>query len=249
MKLVVKLLLAALSAAVLPEIGLAENAFYMFGGQCHTRPHELILSQPPLGNYFDIEHADFRDESFRGPYYYGFRYSHFFKDHPHFGLEFEFIHPKAILNTDRSSRLKGTYHNNPIDEIVTIDDYVDSFEISHGFNFLLANLAYRYGFFPTDQVPYGRLQLIARAGIGPTILHPESIVDDQERYIESGGFEFGELGFQLSPGIELTLYRGLSAFFEYKYTYTEIDHATIKYGEAKTVFETDHYAFGLACHF
>jgi len=249
MKRLLVSLITVLIVFAFPGTGSPETVVYVYGGQVHTRPHQLTVSQPPLGNYLVFDHAEFRDESYGGPIYYGFRVSHFFKDHPRLGVEVEFFHPKAILEHDKSSRVTGIYHGGTVDEIAKVDKYVRSWEVSHGFNMLLANVAYRYGFFKTEKVPYGRLQLVARAGMGPTLLHPESIVDHQKYYTEKGGYEFGDLGFQLSPGIEFNIYQGLNAFAEYKYTYTEIDHVTVKFGEARTVFESDHLAFGLAYHF
>jgi len=234
---------------LVPGKAFSETAVYVYGGQAHTRNHQLTISQEGKDNYLVFDDVEFRDESYGGPIYYGFRVSHFFQNHPHLGVEVEFFHPKAIAEVDQKVKVKGKYRGEPVDETVKMDKYVQSWEISHGFNFLLVNFAYRYGFFKTDKVPYGRIQLLARAGAGPTILHPESRVDNEKHYIDKGGYEFGDLGFQLSPGVEFNIFRGLNGFLEYKYTYTEIDHATIKYGDSKTVFESDHFAFGLSYHF
>jgi hypothetical protein len=245
----VKKLLIVLSLALLPAVCGAENVFYTFGGQAVPRSHDLEIQQPMLGNYMTFKDVTYRDESFRGPMYYGFRYSHFFNDHPHWGLELEFFHPKAIANTDETVDAYGKWHGKKVDGEVRLDDYVQSWEVSHGYNMLLGNAAYRYGFFKNDRNPNGRLMLVARGGMGVTILHPESIVDDQEYYFENGHFEFNNIAFQISPGIEVNLYKGLNLFAEYKYTYTEIKESSIKYGDSSTVLETDHVAVGLAYHF
>ncbi len=235
---------------LLPGRGLAENAIYVYGGQCSTRPHDVTIQQPISGNFLVVDDAHFTDDSFVGPIYYGIRASHFFKNNPHWGIEAEFFHPKARMEVDREYDIRGEWHGKDADQKdAKIDDYIQSFEISHGFNFLLLNGVYRYGFFKTDRIPYGRLQLLMRAGAGITILHPESKIDEQRRYIESGGYEIGDFGFQLSPGIEFTIFRGLDGFADYKYTYAEMDHVTIKYGTADTVFTTDHIDFGLSYHF
>jgi len=249
MKRAMLMILVGVVLGLVPGLNWAETAVYLFGGEVHTQPHRLTVNQPGLGNYLELEDVEFEDESYRGPIYYGFRVSHFFKNYPNIGVELEFIHPKARAITEDETYARGIWHNKPIDGEVEIDDYVQEFEISHGFNFLMVNFAYRYGFFKTEEVPYGRLQLIGRVGAGPTILHPESHIDHHPYYIESGGYEFGDIGFQLSPGIEFNIWRGINGFAEYKYTYTEIDDVNIRYGEASTVFESHHYAFGLSYHF
>ena len=164
-------------------------------------------------------------------------------------MEFEFIHPKAIADTNKKVDVEGRYHDLPVNEKVPMDKYAESFEISHGYNFALANVAYRYGFFPTEKIPYGRPQLVGRVGLGSTIIHPESIVDGHRHYVDKGGYEVGGLGLQFSPGVEVTLWKGLDAFAEYKYTYTQLDHVSIRSGNAKVTLESDHVAFGLSYHF
>ena len=243
------MILFGAALCLLPVAGHSENVVAVFGGQCWTRPHDLTVQQPISKNYLVVDDATFLDDSYVGPIYYGIRISHFFKDHPSLGIEAEFFHPKARLNVDRDADVRGEWHGKRINQEVDLNDYIQSFEISHGFNFLLVNGVYRYGFFKTDKIPYGRLQLLMRAGAGITMLHPESIVDHQQRYIESGGYELGDYGFQLSPGLEFTIWRGIDGFLEYKYTYAEMDDVTIKYGTADTVFTTDHIAFGISYHF
>jgi len=243
------MVLLGAALGLLPVAGYSENAIYLFGGECHTQPHRLTVSQPALGNYLEIDDVEFTDESYVGPIYYGFRFSHFFEKYPYLGLELEFFHPKASAITDQDYFARGEWHHKQINREIRLHDYVQEFEVSHGFNFLLLNLAGRYGFFKTDKVPYGRLQLIGRIGAGPTILHPESNIDHHTYFIETGGYEFGDIGLQISPAIEFNIWRGINGFAEYKYTYTEIDDINIRYGEASTVFETQHYAFGLSYHF
>lgn len=82
-----------------------------------------------------------------------------------YGVEVEFLHDKAYYESG--------------------DDpggVVQHFELSDGLNQLLVNLAARYPLLEDEEFPSGRLHLIARAGVGPAITAPASVV----RGLESG---------------------------------------------------------------
>lgn len=76
-----------------------------------------------------------------------------------YGVELEFLHDKAIYESG--------------------DDpggVIDHFELTDGLNQLLFNVAARYPLLDDHQYPTGRLHLIARAGLGPAITAPASII-------------------------------------------------------------------------
>ena len=85
-----------------------------------------------------------------------------------------------------------------------------------------------------------RVVAVVRAGAGPMRPHAESNVNSvaQEQY-ENGG-----LGAQVGGGLELSLWRGLGAVGEYKFTWAspEIEVAG---GQAKVPARSHHVTFGV----
>jgi hypothetical protein len=112
---------------------------------------------------------------------------------------------------------------------------VSRYAMSHGMNFLFANVAYRT---PIGGRP---IAAIVRGGAGPSLPHGESTFagDAREQY------EFGGFGVHAAAGAEIRLYGRLSATVEYKLTFArpEIDIAD---GTGRIKATTHHLAIGLA---
>jgi hypothetical protein len=188
---------------------------------------------------FDEVH--FEGRSLEGPFYYGFR-AGYFLPRLMLGLETEFIHLKVYTDTKRQVRASGIRLGTPIDQILILDDIVEQYSISHGVNLLLFNAVGRYSIGGRNGPD--RLLLAGRFGAGPSIPHTESTIDGhhQEQY------EAGRLGWQLAGGIELHMWRGLHALFEYKFTRTN-QRGRVYLGQANSLLRSQHGIFGLTYHF
>jgi opacity protein-like surface antigen len=110
-------------------------------------------------------------------------------------------------------------------------------------NLLLFNVAARHRF-NNGMDTKGRLALTARAGIGPTLPHTESRIEDlaQEQY------ELGRLAWQVSGGAEFRLWRGVYVLGEYKFTRTR-QNGKVSSGTAESLLRTQHGVFGVAYYF
>lgn len=101
--------------------------------------------------------------------YYSLRVGYFAQDASQgewdFGVELEFLHDKA-------------YYEGGDDP----DKVVRYFELSDGLNQLMLNVVARFPLLADETVPGGRLHLVGRAGIGPAITAPASVV----RGLQSG---------------------------------------------------------------
>src|SRR5262249_258805 len=150
------------------------------------------------------------------PLYYGLRGGYFLPRMPWIGLEAEFIHFKVFSNPQQTVHATGVYHGAPINRDLPLGQIVQLYSISHGVNLLLLNLVARYRIGRSAEYPDGRFILSARAGVGPTIPHTESNVDNhpQEQY------ETGRGAWQFSGGAEVRIWRQLYALGEYKFTRT-----------------------------
>lgn len=211
-----------------------------FLGAGHTMSARLSVNQPATSTDVTFAALDYYGESYTPPVYYGYRFGYFFARRPWLGIEAEFIHLKAYTRTDRVTRISGRLLGVPIDGEAPADLVLQHFSISHGLNFALANAVMRR----TLPGAGGRLAIVGRAGLGPTIPHPESQIGG----VWTEGYELGALGAQLSGGAEWRLWRGLSVLGEYKLTTTR-QSVTVDRGDASGRFTSHHGVFGVAWHF
>jgi hypothetical protein len=222
-------------------IGRGQWTVAAYLGGVRTADSPLTISQPAPGNLLRFDDVRFEGRSLEDPFYYGFRAGYFLPQ-LRLGVETEFIHLKVYADTKRQVRASGIRLGVPIDRILTLDDIVEQYSISHGVNLLLFNGVGRYSIGLRNG--RDRLVLAGRFGAGPSIPHTESTVDGhhQEQY------EAGRLGWQLAGGIELHLWRGLHAFFEYKFTRTN-QRGRVYLGQANSLLRSQHGILGLAYHF
>jgi len=75
------------------------------------------------------------------------------------GYEIELLHDKAYFQSG-----------------VDPDGIVERFELSDGLNQVLANVVLRTPLLADERLPDGRLHLLARAGVGPAVTAPASVV-------------------------------------------------------------------------
>ena len=205
-------------------------------GHAATRPGTVTLARPARQTHLEIPDVDFRGESFRSPPYYALRLT-WIKPGQWVGIEGEFIHAKAFAETSHIERIRGALDGVPIDARAPLASVIQRLAMSHGLNFLLANVVVRH-----EVVP--RLVLAARVGAGPTLVHAESTIAGNvlEQY-QSGGF-----GVQAGGGIELTVWGALGAVGEYKFTETTAD-IDIPDGTATIPVRSHHGTFGVMYRF
>lgn len=142
------LVLLAACAAGLPPAASAQQAagdrprwtLEAYGGNAVDLWSRLRVEQD--GGYAKSQRADFDTRGFTSPYWYMLRVSQW---RGNYGWELSFIHHKLYLR----NRPEG----------------VSDLSISHGFNILTANSAYRAG------------DWTYRFGIGPVIAHPEATIN------------------------------------------------------------------------
>ncbi len=237
---------AAVAALVLAVPGSARADWIVAGflGHAATRPSTIVLTLPDRGTSLELDGVRYRGESFASPQYYTLRVTWVPDRHPWLGLEGEFLHAKVYAEATETVRMRGTLRGAPIDASLPLSSVVQRLAMSHGLNFILANIAVRREAGPRDARGLRRLALVARAGAGPTKPHAESTVD----HVNVDQFQSGGVGAQLAGGVELTIWRGLQAVGEYKFTWTtpEIEVAG---GSARIPARSHHAAFGLGYHF
>ncbi len=233
-------LVCALALAALPLPAEWTAAAYLGGASVSDT--SLYVRQPSLGTDVRFRDIQYRARSFESPLYYGVRAGYFFSRH--FGADIELVHAKAYANTLQPVEATGTIGGAAVSGRIPPARTLDSFSLSHGLNFLLANFGARYDFLTPPNRQRGPITIIGRAGAGPTIPHVEAAF--QGVAIEE--YQLGTLAIQLAGGFELQLWRNLNALVEYKYTRTN-ERLDVPFGRAESLLCMHHGVFGLAWHF
>jgi hypothetical protein len=221
----------------------AEWVLAVYLGSAHTVSAPLSLTQPDAGNDLRFASVDYRGESMTPPFYYGYRVSVFPRASSWIGIEGEFIHLKAYAETDRTTRMIGTLRAEAVDMMLPIRSVVERFSISHGLNLILLNVVAR-------RTVHGRrdgrggLELLGRAGIGPTLPHVESTIDDVSRE----GYGLGSPALHTAAGLEIRVSTRLTVLAEYKLSRTR-QTVGVDRGEMRGSFVSHHGVVGMAWHF
>lgn len=213
-----------------------------FLGGATTLDTSIRILQPSALTDLRLDPIAYRGESFTSPIYYGYRLGWILPVARRLAIEAEFVHLKAFADTSVTVSARGLDRGQIVSRQQRLDETVERFSISHGVNFIFANVVLR------EPLVHGtsgdQLVFSARAGIGPTIPHAESAI--QGRFQEQ--YELGSLGWQVAAGVEVRLVKGLHALAEYKFTRTN-QTVSISGGQAGTLLHTHHLVAGAGYRF
>lgn len=193
----------------------------VYFGANKTQPADITVK----GDGYDLTlpKVEFEAQPFESPPYYGWRLGRFLNDTRRLAVELEFIHLKVIAHPNQ------------------LGPEVQQYRMTHGLNFVVANL--------TSRVPFGRsaygdapFALISRLGAGVTVPHGETTI----RNVLKEQYEYGGLGAHAAIGLTAKLKGRLSLVGEYKLTYAKPRITTAHNGTGQMTALTHHVAFGLA---
>jgi hypothetical protein len=238
-----RLVVAFLISAFVVCARTADAQWYVAGylGTNRTLAAPISIDQPTRNTSLTFDRVAFEARPFKSPQYYGVRVGRLFGEQRRFGVEFEWIHPKAYADTSQVVHITGRLNGVNIDTNARMDTIVQRYAMSHGMNFALINAVVRV---PLDESGSGfasRVALTARAGAGPMLPHAENTVAGESRE----QYEAGGVGYQVAGGVEVHLAGVLSAVADYKFGHGTPD-VTIVDGTGRTTANVHQLAFGLA---
>ena len=240
-------ILASLVGLVLTgsrRLAQAEFVISVFSGVTATEDNDLQLRQTG-GTDLRFHGVSYRTRDWELPIYYGGRLTYFLARRSHWGFGLEFFHAKMYLKTEETVRVTGTRAGAPVDGLERVDGTIDSFNISHGLNFLTANATYRWFLGERGRDFLGRLQPYVGGGIGAAIPHVESTVGG----VHFEEYQFHGPAFQAFAGLNFDLIQHWSLFGEYKFSYVDLDRLNIPGGSIGVAPMTHHFATGIAFRF
>ena len=208
---------AALMAGLvvcLPSRAHADWMASAYFGHVWTRSSTVTLSLPERNTELEIAGVEYRAESLTSPQYYGYRVTWVPDGRRWIGIEAEVIHAKVYAEGDRPVHFTGTLDGAGIDTTAPLSSVVQRLAMSHGLNFIFANVVLRRELGSVDAAGTPRFVLVARVGAGPTVAHAETTVENVNR----DQYESGGLGAQVAGGFEATVWKRLAVLGEYKFT-------------------------------
>jgi len=216
----------------------------IFTGVALSQDSDLDLHQRG-GTDLTFHDVSFEGRDFSTPPYYGIRALWFPSQTSHWGFGAEFFHMKMYAQTDDTVNVTGRRDGVGVNGSERISDTIDSFSLSHGLNYALGDIVYRWMPGKRGEDFLGHLEPYAGIGLGLTIPHVESSVNGNfhEEYQVHGP------GVQGLAGVNVLLTRHIGLMFEYKFTYSNLDSLDIPGGSIEVTPLTHHLVTGLTFSF
>jgi hypothetical protein len=159
---------------------------------------------------------------------YNYRLGYFFNDEKGLAFEINFDHTKFLVQEPQNVHITGTLHGEKADTIV-------NFQQSNGFYYYLNNGANFLLFWATSKSGNVKVDVLAKAGIGPVTPHVENSFFGKEN---SPHFQLGGWNTGIEGTVKVTFYNRV--FLEYcnKLDYARYSHLSIYEGEVHQAFGT-----------
>src|SRR6476619_1961223 len=121
----------------------AEVELSIFTGVALSQDNDLQLQQSG-GTDLTFHDVSFKGRDFSSPPYYGLRALWFPSEDSHWGFGAEFFHMKMYANTGDTVSVTGQRSGVGVNDNERIDDTIESFSLSHGLNYALGDIVYRW---------------------------------------------------------------------------------------------------------
>jgi hypothetical protein len=221
----------------------ADAQWYVAGylGTNRTLAAPVTIEQPARNTSLTFSDVTFEARPFKSPQYYGVRVGRLFGERRRFGVEFEWLHPKAYADTSQVVQITGRLAGVNVDTVARMDTIVQRYAMSHGMNFALVNGVVRVPLAEAGNGFASRVAITARAGAGPMVPHAENTVHGESRE----QYEAGGIGYQVAGGVDVRLVGRLSAMADYKFGHGAPEVMIVD-GTGRTTANVHQLAFGLA---
>jgi len=211
-------LVVAFALFCVPGPARADWLFSGYMGVAGTSSNTLTVT-PAAGPPQSIASVDYEGEAFRSPWYYGVRAGWLPHETRGLGYEVEWNHAKAIAQLVHDAR------------------DLNQFQQSHGLNFLLGNLVYRFA-----PMCGGSCGVDVRGGLGISTPHVESTF----RNLHQEQYQYGGIAWQAGAGLEYRLWQFVYAIGDARITRVTEKHLRGAGAELAGTFFTRHVDFGVA---
>ncbi len=234
----------ALVFGIFSSLAWAEVELSIFTGVALSQDTDLELHQAG-GIDLTFRDVSFEGRDFETPPYYGLRALWFPREDSHWGFGAEFFHMKMYAETGDTVGVSGRRDGIRVNGNEQISDTIEQFSLSHGLNYALGDIVYRWMPGRRGEDFLGHLTPYAGIGLGAAIPHVESKVNGNfhEEY------QFHGPGVQVLAGMNVVLTRHWGLMFEYKFTYANLDSLDIPGGSIEVTPLTHHLVTGVTFSF
>ncbi|MBX9779697.1 MAG: hypothetical protein K2X26_05095 [Chitinophagaceae bacterium] len=221
-----------------------KGEFYFSWGynkEWYTRS-SVSVNQPGLGNNYTLknvighDHIGWDEGIFSIPLsipQYNYRLGYFFNQQKGLAFEINFDHTKFIIQDGQTIRMVGTYNGRGVDSSVLFSKATGSYYyLNNGANFLLFNLVKRWNWAESKNKKV-KLDVLAKAGIGPVIPHVENSFFGQAN---KDGFQFGGWNVGVEGAVKATFFQTVFLEFSNKVDYARYSGLKVYEGKARQAF-------------
>ncbi|MFT4062175.1 MAG: hypothetical protein QM642_07445 [Edaphocola sp.] len=221
------------------------NLYFSWGynKEWYTRS-TVHVSQPSLNSEYQLRNVrahdrpgwddDFFHTALTVPQY-NYRLGYFFNQKQDFGIEINFDHTKYVIADGQTARIAGTVNGETTDKQITYSgEQGFYYYLNNGANFLLFNLVKRCNLYQSPGRML-RIDLLAKAGIGPVIPHVENSFFYQKN---DPGFQFGGWNTGVETALRVSVLKYVYLDFAQKADYARYSNLHIYEGTARQSFGT-----------
>lgn len=230
--------LVAFAMALAPSRADAEFQIGVYGGWNESFDSDVDVTQPG-GTNLTFKDISWDGVSFESPPYYGVRGTYWFESNPNWGIMLDYTHAKVKAEASETVAVNGTFNGAPFNGNIRTGSFFDILEFTDGLNLLLLNGVYRWEH--EHWVPYVGL------GVGISVPHVEYRRFDQT--FRTFEYQLTGVAVQALVGAEYKFGERLSAFGEYKISFSQNDADLDGGGTLETDIWTNHFILGLSYRF
>lgn len=223
------------------------GSFYFSWGyntEWYTRS-TIHVKQPSLGNNYKLVRVRAHDRpgwdhNLLGTPItipqYNYRLGYFFNEKQDLAIEINFDHTKYIIGDEQDIRIQGQLNGQKVNTVRRFSKEQGSYYyLNNGANFLLFNLVKRFRLVQPGQKNNLKLDMLAKAGIGPVIPHVENSLFGQAN---DPGFQIGGWNTGVETAFRLTAFKYAYLEFAQKFDYARYSHLKVYEGRARQSFGT-----------
>lgn len=194
-----------------------------FSGVALTQNNDLRLRQAG-GTDLTFHDVSYHGRDFEMPPFYGGRLVYFLPDKSPWGFGLEYFHSKIYLNTGDIVHVTGSRAGAPVNDFEPVSGTISHFSISHGLNFITADVFYRWRLGKRGENFLGRFEPYIGAGVGVIIPHVEAQLAGGQFQEE---YQFHGPGVLAMAGVNFDLTKHFGLFAEYKFSYARLGEMSI----------------------
>ena len=241
--------------------GVANRSFSLHGGTDSSERGEFVLSlftglslaenndlrlRQAGGTDLTFHNVSYQGRDFTSPPYYGVRLTYYLPEQSHWGFGLEYFHAKLYLGTGDIVHVTGTRGGVAVNDHEPVGGTIQTLILHNGFNFVTADVFYRWQLGRRGENFLGRFQPYVGAGLGVVVPYVESqLVGGTYRQ----GYQIRGPGVLGIAGLNFDLTKHVSLFTEYKFAYAHLDELHLANGSISIDPLTHNFVTGISFRF